>query len=114
NNVTNPAPLSDHANLRVVITGGSSGLNLGKTDLRFFDDHGKEWTVYLPAIQLPANARLDLWVASSGSTYFGNPGQTEPNFSQLAREADLPIPFIALQPGFVIDEVAGGLQLPVN
>ena len=114
NNVSNPAALTDHVNLRVVITAGSNGLHLGETDLRFFDDHGQEWTVYLPAIDLAANQRLDLWVAAGGSTYFGTAAQTEPDFSNLAREADLPVPFIALQPGYVIEEVAGGLQLPVN
>jgi glucose/arabinose dehydrogenase len=114
NQVTNPAGLEDHVDLRVVITGGSNGLDLGETELKFFDDHGGEWTVYLPAIDLAPNARLDLWVAASGATYFGSAGQTEPNFSNLAREADRPVPFIAMQPGYVIDEVAGGFQLPVN
>jgi glucose/arabinose dehydrogenase len=114
NNVSNPPPLTEHVKLRVVITGGSHGLELGETDLRFFDDHGQEWTVYLPAVDLAANERLDLWVAAGGSTYYGTAAQTEPDFSNLAREADLPIPFIALQPGYTIDEVAGGFQLPVN
>jgi glucose/arabinose dehydrogenase len=114
NNVTNPPALADHVPLRVVVTGGSSGLNLGETDLRFFDDHGQEWTVYLPAIHLAANGRIDLWVAAGGDTYYGTAAQTEPNFSNLAREADRPVPFIALEPGFTIDEVAGDFQLPVN
>ncbi len=114
NNVSNPPALADHVNLRVVITAGSNGLDLDETDLRFFDDDGQEWTVYLPAIDLAANQRLDLWVAASGSTYFGMATQTEPDFSNLARQADLPVPFIALEPGFEIDEVAGGFQLPVN
>ena len=114
NNVSNPPALGNHVNLRVVITGGSNGLHLGKTDLVFFDDHGQQWKAFLPAIDLVANQRLDLWVATSGSTYFGTAAQTEPVFTNLAREADLPIPFIVTEPGYVIEEVAGGLQLPVN
>ena len=114
NNVTNPGELSGHVNLRVVITGGSNGLHLAKTDLRFYDAHGQEHTVYLPSIDLAPNARLDLWVAAGGSTYYGSAGQTEPNFTSVAREASRPVPFIALQPGYIIEEVAGGLQLPVN
>jgi glucose/arabinose dehydrogenase len=114
NHLLNPAALTDHVNPRVVITAGSSGLNLDETDLRFFDDHGQEWTVYLPAVSLAANQRLDLWVSAGGSTYFGTAAQTVPDFSDLARHGNLPVPFIALQPGFIIDEVAGGLQLPVN
>ncbi len=114
NNVLNPPALNDHVNLRVVVTGGSNGLHVGKSDLVFFDDHGQQWKVFLPAIDLAANQRLDLWVAASGSTYFGSAAQTEPVFTNLAREADLPIPFIVTEPGYVIEEVAGGLQLPVN
>jgi glucose/arabinose dehydrogenase len=114
NSVTNPAGLSDHVNLRIVLTAGSDGLVLGETDLVFSDDHAQERTVYLPAINLSAGGRLDLWVASDGSTYFGSAPQTEPDFSNLARQAELPIPFIAFEPGFVIEEVAGGFQLPVN
>ena len=114
NGVLNPAALNDHVKLRVVVTGGSNGLHLGKTDLVFFDDHGQQWKVYLPSIDLATNQRLDLWVAASGSTYFGSAAQSEPVFTNIAREADLPIPFIVTEPGYVIEEVAGGLQLPVN
>ena len=87
NNVLNPAALTDHVKLRVVVTGGSNGLHLGETDLRFFDDHGQQWTVYLPAVDLAANQRLDLWVAAGGSTYFGAAAQTEPDFTNLARRS---------------------------
>ncbi len=114
NSVTNPPPLTDHADLRIVLTAGSSGLNLGDTDLAFHDDHGQERTVFLPAVSLAAGQRLDLWVASDGATYFGNAGQTEPDFSSLARQVGLPVPFVALEAGFEIDVVADGLQLPVN
>ncbi len=114
NNVVNPAALADHVDLRIVITAGSNGLNLGETEIGFADDNGQMQTVYLPAINLNAGGRLDLWVASDGSTYFGSAAQTEPDFSNLARRADLPIPYIAFEPGFVIEEVAGGFQLPVN
>jgi glucose/arabinose dehydrogenase len=114
NLVTNPPPLADHANLRIVLVAGDTGLNLGETDLSFSDDHGQERTVFLPAITLAAGQRVDLWVASDGSTYYGTPAQTEPNFSSLARQVSLPVPFVALEAGFKIDVVADGLQLPVN
>jgi glucose/arabinose dehydrogenase len=112
--VTSPAPLADHADLRVVVQAGSNGLTLGQSTLTFQDDHGQEHTVCLPAINLAANQRLDLWVASEGSTYFGTAAQTEPDFSDIARRVDLPVPFLAMQPGFVVEEVAGGFQLPTN
>jgi glucose/arabinose dehydrogenase len=112
--VTNPAPLAGHADLRVVVRAGSNGLVLGESTLVFQDEDGQEHTVYLPAMTLPANQRLDLWVASEGSTYYGTAAQMEPDFSNLARRADLPVPFLAMQPGFVVEEVAGGFQLPTN
>lgn len=114
NDVVNPASLTDHVNLRIVITAGSDGLTSGETELQFSDDHAQPRTLYLPDINLAANQRQDLWVASDGSTYFGSAAQTEPDFSFLARRADLPIPYVAFDPGFVIEEVAGGFQLPVN
>ncbi|MCI0332779.1 MAG: PQQ-dependent sugar dehydrogenase [Planctomycetes bacterium] len=112
--ITNPSPLADHADLRVVVQAGSSGLSLGPSELTFQDDRAQEHTVYLPAINLAANQRLDLWVASEGSTYYGSAAQTEPDFSDLARRADLAVPFLAMQPGFVVEAVADGLQLPTN
>jgi glucose/arabinose dehydrogenase len=114
NTVTNPPALSDHANLRVVLQAGSNGLTLTESTLTFRNDHGLEHTVYLPAVSLGANQRLDLWVASDGSTYYGTAAQTEPDFSDIARRSDQSVPFVVTKPGFVIEEVAGDFQLPVN
>jgi len=112
NTVVNPAALHHHAQVRVVIVAGSTGLVLSATDLRFHDDVGVARMIALPAISLGANARLDLWVSANGSTYFGTAAQTEPAFNNLARAGD--VSFTALQPGFVIEEVAGDFQLPTN
>ncbi len=114
NTIMNPGTLDEHVNPRAVIVAGSNGLNLGPTEIRFADDAGQQRAVYLPAINLGANGRLDLWIAADGSTYYGIESQTEPVFTSLARQAELPVPFIAFEPGYQIDEVAGGLQLPVN
>jgi glucose/arabinose dehydrogenase len=112
--ITNPSPLADHSDLRVVIAAGSPGLAQGESTLIFQDDHGQERTVYLPAINLTAGQQLDLWVASEGSTYYGTAAQITPNFSSLARRAELPVPFQAMEPGYVVETVADGLQLPTN
>lgn len=112
--VTNPPALADHADLRIVMLAGSEGLLLGQTRLIFQDDHGQEHTVYLPAMNLAGDERLDLWVASEGSTYYGTAAQTEPDFSNLAQKAELSVPYLAMEPGFVVEEVAGGFQLPTN
>jgi len=114
NTVSNPAPLGDHVFVRVVVQAGSAALNLPETDLTFLDDHGQQHTIYLPAVNLAAGQRLDLWVSSSGATYYGSAAQTEPEFTNLARDFDALVPFLAMKPGFVVEEVAGGFQLPVN
>lgn len=116
NAVNDMPPLAEHGALRVVIDGGSGGLFLGPTDLSFHDEHGSEYTVYLPGINLEAHQRLDLWVSEDGSTYFGAELQTEPDFSLLARQSpsSLDIPFTPMQPGYVVEVVGNDYRLPVN
>ncbi len=103
-----------HAKVRVVITAGSSNVVMNASDLEFSDDHGTSHTVYLPAVNLAAGGRLDLWVSNAGGTYYGTSAQTEPDFSSLARQPNLDIPFITTQPGYVVEEVGSGYRLPVN
>lgn len=112
NIVTNPATLPDHVDTRVIISGGSTGVTLAETDLTFEDDIAQEHTIFLPALTLGASETAYLWVAADGATYFGTAGQTEPDFSNLARSSVLG--FVALEPGYRVEVVAEGLQLPVN
>ena len=114
NMITNPAPLANHAEVRVVLRGGTPGLNLGPTNLMFVDDHGQDHTVFLPTIVVAPHEEIYFWVALDGSTYYGQAAQTEPDFTNLARSADSASNFIATQPGYVVEVVAGGFQLPVN
>jgi glucose/arabinose dehydrogenase len=112
NAVDNPFPLDEHVQVRIVIESGSSALNLSPTYFIVYDELGTRHVIHLPAVSLAAGQRLDLWVASNGSTYYGNASQTEPDFSNLARASD--VVFAASQPGFIVEEVVGGFQLPVN
>ena len=116
NLVNNPAALASHANVRAVIQAGTSALALEQTNLHFTDENGTPHTVFLPAINLAPNQRLDLWVAEDGSTYFGTAAQTMPDFSMLARTSENTLlnPFVATQPGFVVEEVGTNYRLPVN
>ena len=109
---SNPPALANHAMLRVVVVAGSNVLSLEPSNFAFRDDDNLQRTIFLPAFNLAAGQRLDLWVAIDGSTYYGTAAQTEPDFSNLARSADLP--FVALQPGYKIEVVATGMRLPVN
>ena len=116
NTITNPAPLSQHVNVRVVIMAGSNGLSVDSSNLAFSEGNGGPHTIFLPAINLGVNERLDLWVSSDGSTYYGTAGQSEPDFSNLARPSEIAVsvPFTAMHPGFVVEAIAGGFQLPTN
>ncbi len=114
NTVTNFAPLGVHSDVRIVITAGSTSLFLAESDLTFRTDDGQDLTAYLPAIALAPGQGVVLWVASSGATYYGAAGQTTPNFTSLARQANLTVPYIVNKPGFVIEAVGTGYRLPVN
>lgn len=114
NTVENFPPLAGGAPIRIVVESGSVNLFVRESNLSFENESGESITVYLPAIELAAEERLDLWIADDGSTYFGTAGQTEPNFTFLARAAALDVPYIITQPGFVIEEVGNNYRLPVN
>ncbi len=114
NDVTIGTPLSAHAAVRVVIEAGGQPLVLRTSNLAFTDAGGRERVVCLPAVDLAADQRLDLWVGTDGSTYYGTAIQTDPDFSRLARPAPLDVPFVATQGGFVVEQVGSDYRLPVN
>ncbi|HEX6963613.1 MAG TPA: PQQ-dependent sugar dehydrogenase, partial [Lacipirellula sp.] len=116
NAANNPPALGLHVNTRLVIQAGTKAVNLPQSNLTFQDVHGQEHTIYLPIVNLAPGARLDLWVSEDGSTYFGAPLQTAPEFSLLARpsESSLTNPYVAMQPGFIVEEVGADYRLPVN
>jgi glucose/arabinose dehydrogenase len=116
NVLVNPAPLASHVKARLVITAGTKSVNLAQSNLTFHDAQGAPRTVYLPIINLAPGQRLDLWVAEDGSTYYGTPLQTEPEFSMLARpsESSLTNPYVAMQAGYVVELVGSEYRLPVN
>lgn len=113
NSVVDSPTLGDHEPIRIVIEAGTQSLILGRSELSFIGDDQPR-TVFLPPINLAAGERLDLWVDSAGSTYFGAAGQTEPDFTSIARAALLDVPFVTTRPGFVIEEVGADYRLPVN
>jgi glucose/arabinose dehydrogenase len=116
NVVNNPVALGDHAAVRVVIQSGSRALRLDQTNLTFNDESGDPHTIFLPQVNLGPNQRLDLWVAFDGATYFGTAAQTQPDFALLARSSEsvVDIPFVATQPGYIIEQVGTDYRLPVN
>ncbi len=110
----NPPELDNHEAVRVRMSAGGlgGGLAFPETDLTFYDDDGVEHTIYLPSKAVATGTDALLWVSASGATYEADAGQTAPVFSTLARGA--PVPWIVRQPGYVVERVATGFQLPVN
>ncbi|MFG0259003.1 MAG: PQQ-dependent sugar dehydrogenase [Phycisphaerales bacterium JB041] len=112
NEVINPAALNEHAHPRLVLRAGSASLNVPDSDLTITNELGDAVTIYVPAAALAPGEVAVFWVSSNGSTYVGDLSQEEPDFSELARGA--PVPWTVAQPGFRVEVVATGFQLPVN
>ncbi|HVT87667.1 MAG TPA: NPCBM/NEW2 domain-containing protein [Tepidisphaeraceae bacterium] len=112
NTVSNPSALTGHVNTRLVLTATSAALNLGQTNLTFTEGTGDQHIIYLPAVNLAIGQSAYFWVGLDGSTYVATSSQTTPNTDTPARVA--PIPFTASQSGYVVEQVAGGLQLPTD
>ncbi len=112
NTENNPVALASDVAIRVTIDGGSPGVTLPLSRLTFTDPIGVFHTIYLPAVSLGASGTAHYWVSLDGSTYVGTSSQTDPDFSTLARGS--PVPWTVLQPGFEVEVVATGFQLPVN
>lgn len=114
NTLDNPDALPEHALARIVVRSGTltSTLALPESTIEFVDNGGAAVTIYLPEITLAPGDDAVFWVAADGATYFGDLGQTTPDFSNLARGAA--VPWIVRQPGYVVEVVATGFQLPVN
>ena len=112
NKIFNPPALPEHVALRIALSGGAAGLVLPETDLEIVVDGGGVVLLDLPATSLPPNESLLLWVSRNGATYYAEASQTEPDFSNLARGPA--VPWNVLQPGYRVEVVATGFQLPVN
>jgi glucose/arabinose dehydrogenase/PKD repeat protein len=112
NNVSDPLALLTDVAIRVTIDGGSNGLSLAPSRIAFTDPIGVFHVIYLPGVNLPGAGQAAYWVAGDGSTYVGTPSQIDPDFSTLARGS--PVPWTVFQPGFEVEVVATGFQLPVN
>ncbi len=112
NSIVNP-PAGDHDHaFKVIFESGSQTLSLPPTTLVFSDNLAISHTVYLPSLSIPAGQVKVLWVSQNGSTYQGSLADVGPDFSTLARGSA--VPWLVRQPGYVVEVVATGFQMPVN
>src|ERR1043166_9423321 len=100
NNVSNPPALPTDRVVRVKATAVGA---LPAATISLTDEHGVDHTIYLPAMNVSTTAVFA--VSANGSTYYGD------DFSNLARGT--PVPWAVDQPGFQVDVVASGFQLPI-
>jgi glucose/arabinose dehydrogenase len=114
NLITNPPPVAHHVAVRLHLVAPALGFDLvlPESNLTFTDHEGLSRTVYLPAVHLTPGQQAFYWVSDNGSTYTGNAAQTQPDFSMLASGAA--VPWIVTQPGYRVEVVATGFQLPVD
>ena len=111
----NPPALDAHAALRVILSANGAALTLPASIVTFTDGSGTDRQAYLPSATLAAGATAAWWVSEIGAGFAdptnGAPGAAA-DFSQPVTEP--PVPWAVRQPGYRVERVATGLQLPVN
>ncbi len=112
NEIINATPLGGHQPVRAVVSASNGGLTLPQFQFLFTDGDGLDRTIYLPPLALPPSTQIYFWISAGGSSFSGNANQTAPDFSSLAQGA--PVPWRMAQPGYKVEIVAKGFQLPVN
>ncbi len=114
--LVNPPALSAHGTVRVVCRAGIAPVELPGSRIAFTDGSGIDRRIFLPAIALASGQSVAFWISEAGEAFpadAANPGEAPPaTFGDALSAA--PIPWAVKQPGFVIEPVATGLQLPVN
>lgn len=110
--ITNPVAMSGLRQVRLRISGGTSGLTLPPSQIALVDELCTPHTVFIPALSIAPGAESFLWVSVAGSTYIGNVSQDHAELSTIARATEQP--FLPTQPNYVVEKFTTGLQLPVT
>ncbi|MEK6371424.1 MAG: PQQ-dependent sugar dehydrogenase [Acidobacteriota bacterium] len=109
---TNPPTLRTHALVKCVVRSGAEAHSLPPLTIDFADETGAQHAIVLPALALSAGATIEFWIAQDGSSFDAFPGDAAPNFAKVARGAGTP--WKVFDPGYIVERVVSGLQLPVN
>ncbi|HEX7680782.1 MAG TPA: hypothetical protein VF713_21790, partial [Thermoanaerobaculia bacterium] len=110
--ITNPPALANHAFVKVIVSSGAAALSLTETTIEITDTATSGHTICLPALSLPPSSSAAFWIAADGSSFEATADGQVPDFSNIARSGLMP--WSVQEPGYRIERVAGGLQLPVN
>ena len=106
----NPAAVPQDKPLRAIFQAGGANLSLPASRVSFVDGRGAQRNVHLPPVNLPAGQQLVFWISIAGSSFEDESGTNVPTFGKLAQGA--PVSWVAAQPGYIIEVVSTGYQLP--
>lgn len=109
---TDKEPAPARSAIRIALHAGPEPWVVPRSELTFDDENGDRRTVYIPEVFVSENGTARFWVAANGGTHHTSEGDRVPAFDQIARGAS--VPWTARERGYVIDHVAGGLQLPLD
>jgi glucose/arabinose dehydrogenase len=108
--IATPSSSENHSVVKAVVSSGALPLSMTESNIDFADEGGVRRTIYLPAVDLPAATSAAFWISRDGSSFRAE--DDKPHFASLARSADTP--WSVLEPGYRVERVVTGLQLPVN
>jgi glucose/arabinose dehydrogenase len=118
NSISNPSPLAAHGSVRAVCTAGMTPVALPASRLAFTDGSGTDRVIALPPIALDPKKSAAFWISAAGEAFPADAsapaGGAEVVLSQTAAVSGAAIPWAVRQPGFRIEPVATGFQLPVE
>lgn len=97
--------------LRLRVDGGTPGLALNPTEVVIRDEVCAGVRVMLPTLDVAPGASAYYWLSADGGTWEGAAAQTAPTFALPGRG---PAFGWDAQPGYQVDVLATGFQLPVN
>jgi glucose/arabinose dehydrogenase len=87
-------------------------VEMGNSRVTFVTAAGGNVRAYLPAVSLADGGVARFWLAETGQTFFAIADDPLPNFDQPTRA--LPALWLVGPPGFVVEQFAGDLWMPVN
>ncbi|HTR04113.1 MAG TPA: PQQ-dependent sugar dehydrogenase [Thermoanaerobaculia bacterium] len=115
NTVTNPGPLSGHGAVRVVAAAAVVRLTIGASHVTFTDGSGQDRDISLPPVDLSPSQSATFWISDAGEAFAPNPtGPNPPTFGYTNQLSAADVPWAVQQPGFRIEKVATGFQLPID
>ena len=117
NAVSNPGPLPAHGPVRVVCHAGQAPLAVPASRLTFTDGSGVDRVLALPPIALAAGEPTGFWLSAAGEAFSLDASTESGTAPALTPEKALSastVPWAVKQPGFRVERVATGFQLPVE